>query len=729
MRATAESIHEGHRKSWPIWLFVTVCLFLNVSLPTFLEWCDEWWGLSMDEEILCMIGFGGIVGGECCFVVLVGGLYRQTWLDSFFLGLAILSLGYLAVLAGMWLMGDYEALAGICFLPAFLFAATSPLYALRQLAGWRLSRRGVEPTFKQPFVIADMFCVIAIAAVTIVLLRVPLVIWEEEDSWDYWSPILITGVVLFGIGLLVMPLSVRFAFGARTRMASLSGLFVVAVIAHIVAVGISQCFYQWDASWKSRSEALLPVLILTGSATLVYYLSVLSLSLSGISLIRHRHGGRLRSKSNTLDEDERLLAASQRRTARWRIAGAIAATTIISASLAYLQSWRSAKDAEIQLRRALAEELGGGLRSRDRRVRSITLGTAATDADIRKFDVFSEIEYLDVSSSQVTNQGLTDLTLFPHLKALTLNETGITDAGLIRLAKLPELYELNLINTPIVGDGVRHLPRSIIKLNLDYSQFSDDGCRNLQHLTNLSELSLQGTLVTDEGVARLMDLPALSYLNLQETSVRGHGFRGFPALQSLRLDNSAINDAGVGRLRELPALQRLYLSHTEITDASVEHLKRMDMTTIDLSDTSLTNSAISQLKDAPRLVYLHLSGTAVSGMAFRDWRPRGRRMGLDLNRTPFTDDDLRYLVALSPFNYLSLADTNLTDACLPHIAKIQVDHTLDLSNTHVTAKGLLTSGWATGDLKLSAGQFTTAEVDQLEKQLGIDVHVPDLRGK
>ena len=64
-------------RSLSMWCFAAFCWGLNVGLPPLIEVADDRWGLSMDQEILCLIGLAGIVCGECCFVTLIAGLCRR----------------------------------------------------------------------------------------------------------------------------------------------------------------------------------------------------------------------------------------------------------------------------------------------------------------------------------------------------------------------------------------------------------------------------------------------------------------------------------------------------------------------------------------------------------------------------------------------------------------------------------------------------------------------------
>ncbi len=168
-------------KSRGMWLFITLALLTNVSIPPLIEWIDF---SGFDKEIQALIFFAGIIVGESCFVVLLSGLTKRTWLGAYLFGLAVASSGYAAILVGFLWIGELnvEALAAFAMLPAFLLVASSPLYGFRHYFGWRLALPGESPSRRQPLRLADIFSLIAISASVLVLMRVPQVIWEENTS-------------------------------------------------------------------------------------------------------------------------------------------------------------------------------------------------------------------------------------------------------------------------------------------------------------------------------------------------------------------------------------------------------------------------------------------------------------------------------------------------------------------------------------------------------------------
>jgi hypothetical protein len=88
---------------------------------------------------------------------------------------------------------------------------------------------------------------------------------------------------------------------------------------------------------------------------------------------------------------------------------------------------------------------------------------------------------------------------------LDLSRTGITDAGLKVLAKMPNLRHLDLRGTAVGDDGVRALAglKKLETLSLYGTGVTDAGLESLQGLPSLRRLYVGGTPVTDRGLDAL----------------------------------------------------------------------------------------------------------------------------------------------------------------------------------------------------------------------------------
>lgn len=723
--ANSLSLRAWVRERAHIGLFVVISACLNAGLPPLIQGLET---SGFDEEILWLAGLAGVICGECLVVVLLSGLSCRTWLGGFLLGLAISSVGFCALLLGVWFSdGDsLEALPAIGMLPSFLFAATAPLYLFRQMFHWRLVRGRQKVLPSPPIGIADLFSFVAIAAATLVLLRAPAVIWETDQS-DFWPPVLIVCGVLFAMGWLVAPLAAWLAFGVRSRLKSWCGLILLGLAVFMAIVIISQFFYSWSASWNERREPIPVIATLVGGAWSVLSFIVIVFSLNGMSLVRRQGGEPVRNAVAERTEDVMLEVARQRRRTRWRIAIAIAVTTIVSVALAWLQSWRSARDQENKRLQAIAERLDGQLGIYDRQVMTIQLGNAA-DGDIDQFKECSRVTNLELRSPHFTDGALARIRYFPLVGYLALSGTNITDDGLVHLANLRQLTSLELGHTQVTGSGLRYFVDGspLASLNVDYSRFDDSSCSLLPWFTSLKSISLKRTLITDDGLRHLVKLPSLQWLDLRGTTTCGVGIRGYRSLYTLQLDNTIVDDAGVAGLKDSHQLHSFSLSSTPITDGVFEYIRNFDhLGFLNVSHTSVTDAGVERISHLTQLESLDASETSITGVGFRAWDSQSRLSTLNLAGTAIDDEGVRYLRNIPKLETLSLARTEVTDACLPQLALLPLSD-LDLRQTNVTAGGILAHSWPwLKRLRLVVGQFTEAELSQLKQRLSVEITVTD----
>lgn len=91
-----------------------------------------------------------------------------------------------------------------------------------------------------------------------------------------------------------------------------------------------------------------------------------------------------------------------------------------------------------------------------------------TDRDLRLLRSFPRLNHLVIKNcKQVSDEGLSELSLLPNLQYLYLNDTPISDAGLAHLAALKNLKELSLTDTKVTGAGLVHLS-GLTNLNFLY---------------------------------------------------------------------------------------------------------------------------------------------------------------------------------------------------------------------------------------------------------------------
>ncbi|XP_054478498.1 uncharacterized protein si:ch73-173p19.1 [Anoplopoma fimbria] len=150
--------------------------------------------------------------------------------------------------------------------------------------------------------------------------------------------------------------------------------------------------------------------------------------------------------------------------------------------------------------------------------------TQVTDQGVRQLSTMSRLKKLSLSNTQVTDAGLPSLRGLLELQELCLDRTAVTSRGVAELITcLPHLQVLGLASTQ-VGDTIvrRGLSRcnQLVKLNLSRTRITDHGLKFMKHM-HLAQVNLDGTGVSLMGIASL-----LSFTNI--SSIRASNTRSIP---------------------------------------------------------------------------------------------------------------------------------------------------------------------------------------------------------
>lgn len=155
-------------------------------------------------------------------------------------------------------------------------------------------------------------------------------------------------------------------------------------------------------------------------------------------------------------------------------------------------------------------------------------GVQITDASLKEFKVFKNLELLDLSWTQVAGADLNSLWELDRLSSLNLSLTPITDAACQQIA------------------GFRHLT----DLDLSWSALTDDCLGHLRAVEKLSRLSLSHTRVTDNGMPTLAGFKTLTALDLENVILSDSGVKALVALENLTELRIQVTDSGLQTLRD-----------------------------------------------------------------------------------------------------------------------------------------------------------------------------------
>ncbi len=323
-------------------------------------------------------------------------------------------------------------------------------------------------------------------------------------------------------------------------------------------------------------------------------------------------------------------------------------------------------------------------------------GTAVTDQAIEQLSDLPFLQRLWLGRTQVTDRALQSLIHCETLTHLAIEGTATSDSGLAHIASLSRLKFLSLGSPYLSADGLRRVGQSntLEELHLDRLPVNERALQAFGNLTKLRVLSLRMTPVTDAGIERLSKLTQL---------------------EQLYLDGTLISDAALTNAAVWKHLQKLSVAHTSITDAGLENLAECrQLTSLDLTQCRCSLSGIRELfvqqqsrswEEALSIVFETKSN------------PQGELTSLDLSPLQIADADLQALLSLTELQWLMMPNNNLTDAGIETFLTVPWKQLtlLRLDNSNLTDQGIEQLGRlpALRTLHIVGTKVSQAAVDRL----------------
>ncbi|WP_165071997.1 leucine-rich repeat domain-containing protein [Paludisphaera rhizosphaerae] len=120
--------------------------------------------------------------------------------------------------------------------------------------------------------------------------------------------------------------------------------------------------------------------------------------------------------------------------------------------------------------------------------------------------------------------------------------------------------------------------------------------------------------------------------------------------------------------------------------AEIGRLQRLEI--LDLTNSGVSDEALSHLKGLPNLQILWLEGTGVGDAGLSHLADLIHLRSLSLDKTSIRGPELAHLSSLRELELLTLRDSALTDQGMPHLAVLTGLKRLDLEQTAVTDAGV-----------------------------------------
>ena len=153
-----------------------------------------------------------------------------------------------------------------------------------------------------------------------------------------------------------------------------------------------------------------------------------------------------------------------------------------------------------------------------------------------------------------------------------------------------------------------------LSLNLPGNLLKGDGLKYIEQMKGLTSLRIDKNDIDDSALKHLQHLSHLVSLNLKRTHVKGSGLSYLSGIQLTYLDlsNSSLDPTVIAPLKGLSGLGDLVLTSTEFNDHCIDYIASMNnLRVLDLSHTKVGNVGVSRLSKLDNLRDLSLTGCAI----------------------------------------------------------------------------------------------------------------------
>ncbi|PWU00494.1 MAG: hypothetical protein C5B53_03980 [Candidatus Melainabacteria bacterium] len=200
----------------------------------------------------------------------------------------------------------------------------------------------------------------------------------------------------------------------------------------------------------------------------------------------------------------------------------------------------------------------------------------------RLFDGFSPDDLHEINFQNVPpldDDVLKHVAKLRDLQSLNLTSTNITDTGLSYLLGLPKLEDLQISSTEITGEGIYSLTKmkSLRSLCLNYLTLDKRAFEYFRSNPPLRSLELRSCGLVDNDLEGLSNLKSLIMLRLQgNRGIEGEGLKYLasdPKLECLDLRDMAVDPSYTQYLKMIPNLHLLGLSRKYVSADDIARVK------------------------------------------------------------------------------------------------------------------------------------------------------------
>ncbi len=163
---------------------------------------------------------------------------------------------------------ERELMTILLVLPTISLAVESPLWLLRRLFGWRITRQTNGPTKTRKLAIRDIMLATALVAAALALARVAMQLQRSPgDTSSFWAMLGIAVAIGVGASAILLPPVVWFGLGVNNvRLAVLSAVLHAGVLATIfvTVVAVNGRTFFSTTLWGSLGAAVAAITFALG---------------------------------------------------------------------------------------------------------------------------------------------------------------------------------------------------------------------------------------------------------------------------------------------------------------------------------------------------------------------------------------------------------------------------------------------------------------------------------
>ncbi len=696
---------------------LAISLFVFLAGNSFAAFLFVWSPISLGNFGFYQIcAFFTAQAGVYC---VLSGMLGRAWISSFLIGAMW---AVFASLAFCFYFTSAEITALICgFVPLLLFCGCLPFLLLRSCFGWHL-HRNPEP-YAEPYTLrmGDIFLsttvVAGLIAMAVTSYNFLYTGADADDASRAMALLLVLAVATLLTSIAVVPVTIMY-FRASTRSNRakvLLGFGAAGLIAWTCLVVAVALFSQVDPL-SSIAQVLPPAV----TSVVLFSAGLIVIRASGYRWVAVK-------ASTTSSISDNIFSQTDQPTARRgygrrnlvATSGIVAGSILLSLSIFTIQQVRSSIARNFAALNGKLVKDGGYLEHTGHIPIALKVGNSPTDSALPHLSQLAELGKISLSGCPITEETLKSIAALRSLQEIDLSYTDIDDAALDGLDRRSYLSRLALAGTRVTIKGINQVRDrfSIFGLDIGNMNIDDESIKQLS-VSKLNELVLTGNPITDLSYPHLSNI---RNLDLSGTQCTGRGLGQLVNNASLVLDNTSVDDAAIKQLlTSNKVLSRLSLRNTRVTDAILVTLQqRPSLAELAIGDGQITREGLLAAAFAPP-ERLSLNSKKFDASLFAEWHPSVQR--LDMNDSGVTDDDVVNFKNIRGLTELSLANCEVSDACLPTLAALRL-HKLDLSGTQVTASAVKKRIPHTTTVFLSAAQCQPEQIAAPEHESSLRIGV------